>query len=73
MYVAAGALLAGGAGPLAVGVADTVAGALAVPGALAADEEAGAAGADPVGRVMVTPPERQNCWAKVRVAVDDGR
>lgn len=31
------------------------------------------AGADPVGRVMVTPPERQNCWAKASVAVvDDG-
>jgi len=66
--VEAGGLVAAGGGPLAVDVADTDAGALAVPEAVAALEEAVAGGADPVGRVMVTPPERQNCWAKVSVA-----
>lgn len=71
--VAAGALLAGGAAALDVFVADTDAGALDDAGELAALEEAGVvAGAAAVGRLMVTPPERQNCWAKVSVAVDDG-
>lgn len=70
VYVDAGALVVDG-GPLAltVAVADTVAGAAELPVAPLADE-AGAAGAEPEGSVMVTPPERQNCWAKARVAID---
>jgi hypothetical protein len=37
----------------------------------AADDVAGGIVPDAVGRVMVTPPERQYDWAKRRVAIVD--
>jgi len=56
-----------GAAAVGVEVAVTLAGpALPVVGAEA--DEAGGGAAVPEGTVMVTPPDRQNCWANAMVA-----
>ena len=65
----AGVPLVSEAGAIDVAVATTVAGALDDPGGGGAGADVAAGILDPVGRVMVTPPEAQKLWANCKVAV----